>query len=248
MTHEPKPLAPVNPLGLDDIAQSLLEETPSSRIITPSNIPNPENYILLEGRRHNTYQYPNMLVSMERSHLNEIWNQATASLHNQREYMLTLRQFADLLHLLKTGNAYDGANKSLGKKKQENLLEEITAKRAPWRAEWLDHFYLKKGSDLYVKYHEMQPDGSCIRTEAPLEDCLMEDKQIDIFDWLARANSQGLPPKNVRSGALHYRYPRENAVAWFWAVADGADLNCDGGPRFSSAGLGVRAAKIRASF
>ena len=244
MTHEPKPLAPVNPQGLDDIAKSLLEETVAQRIIAPSNIQNPENYLLLEGRKHNTYQYPNMLVPIERSHLNETWNQITASLHNQGEYMLTVRQFADFLTLLRTGNACDGASKLIGKKKQEAILEDITAQRAPWRAEWLDHYYKKKGSDLYVRFHQIQQNGSLTQIEQPLEDCLMEDKQIDISDWLARANSQGLPPRNVKSGNLYFYHPRADAVARFRAGAGRVNLGCGRNPRYSFAGLGVRAAKL----
>jgi len=214
-----------------------MAQTQEQRVIA-----NLESYLLLEGRKHGIYQYPNTLVPMERSHLNENWNQATASLHQQREYMLTIRQFADLLHLLKTGHAYDGAGKHLGKKKQETILEEITAERSPWRSEWLDHFYLKKGSALYVKYHILQGDGSPKQVEEPLEDCLMEDKQIDIFDWLAGANSQGLPPKNVRSGKLNYWYPRADHVAGFRADAAGVSLVCNRDPQLSNAGLGVRAA------
>jgi len=213
-------------------------------IQTSPNLTHPENYILLAGRTHGSYTYPNLLVATKRTHLSEDWNQATTALHQQREYMLTPRQFVDFLTLLKTGTACDGSNTPLERNKQESILDDITSQRAPWRAEWLDHAYVKNGSNFYVKYHVLQADGSITQIEAPLEDCLMKDKQIDFDDWLARANTQGLPPKNVRSGNLHYWYPRVGAVARFFASADWTYLDCDRNPQCSNATLGVRAAKL----
>src|SRR3989344_2719244 len=65
MTHDPRPIAPMNPEGLDDIAKALLEAyTPKT--ITPADIPNPESYLILEGKQYGTYSYPDLLVSMHR--------------------------------------------------------------------------------------------------------------------------------------------------------------------------------------
>ncbi|MBI2673242.1 hypothetical protein HYX19_03210 [Candidatus Woesearchaeota archaeon] len=64
---------------------------------------------------------------------------------------------------------------------------------------------------------------------------------IDLGDWLERANSQGLPPKDVKSGSLYYLNPKNGAVARFFANSGWAGLY----PRYSDSGLGVRAARIK---
>ena len=76
----------------------------------------------------------------------------------------------------------------------------------------------------------------------------MSDKTpgIDLHDWLNRANTQGLPPGDVKHGKLYYWCPIPKRVAWFYADSGGAFINCNVDPRGSHASLGVRAAKIKA--
>ena len=69
MKYNPKPLVPVNPEGLDDIARSLLEdktEIPESNISPSTNTSKPENYIILPSKSHGSYSYPDMLVGIHR--------------------------------------------------------------------------------------------------------------------------------------------------------------------------------------
>jgi len=165
------------------------------------------------------------------------------SLNNQT---LTPRRFVDFLNELQSGilgkkAVLDASGNPIPINLLQQTFDEITEKRAPWRGEWLNQGYFKRGKDLYMLYYDTQ-NGELQRKENSLEDCLMEDKQIDIFNWLARANSQGLPPKNVNSGNLYYWYPRADNVAGFRADAGRVVLGCNWVPLGSNAGLGVRAA------
>ncbi len=69
MHNSLRPLLPVNPKGLDDIASALLESTPPEddvEIIPPASISNPERRIILPTRTHGPYSYPDLVVDMHR--------------------------------------------------------------------------------------------------------------------------------------------------------------------------------------
>ena len=105
-----RPLIPVNPEGLDAIAEELLAGTPSSENppLPAQGVSDPERDIILPGKTHGTYSYPDLLVGMERAHLGTNWGEAHAALHQEGAFMLTVRQYVDFLGLLKSGNVYNG--------------------------------------------------------------------------------------------------------------------------------------------
>mgnify|MGYP001610769040 CR=1 FL=1 len=197
--------------------------------------------ILLEGRSHNIYSYPDILVSQERQYQGKDWNEAQELLHKEQEFMLTPRQFIDLITLLKSGNAYDGTGTKLHQPQINTILDDLLMVRAPWRSEWLDaQFKIEKKSKT-ITYHTITPQGLQQVTE-PLEDGLMKDKipGIDLEDWLQRATPQGLPPKNVKEGSLYYWHPGNGTVAGFDAFSVRADFDCNWSPRGSYSAHGVR--------
>lgn len=165
------PIAPLPPSeGLEELARELLEGKPAgnAREIPPvTDITNPQDYILLKGRTHGRYSYPDLLVCKYKLGLSpkvetaaktlSLSVQNTAKETNGREYIgninwnqglslaltlggqvLPLREFADFLLMLKSGKASNGKGESIKKQELENLLSEITQVREPWRAEWLD--------------------------------------------------------------------------------------------------------------
>jgi len=77
--------------------QNLNTEQPTPTTPTPVNILNPEKYIILEGRTHGNYTYSDLLVSMEKSHLGETWNNCYEALQQEGQFMLTIRQFVDFI-------------------------------------------------------------------------------------------------------------------------------------------------------
>ena len=257
MTKDSRSLVPVSPDGLDEIAASLLEgnttkpsSTSASTILPAINITSPENYIILTGKAHGAYSYPDLLVPFDRSYNNHNWNQARDAVHNEGSLILTIRQYTDFLKLLKSGNAFNGRGTKLESGRINSLLDDILTVRNPWRAEWLDAKFSNKGTirkKLQITYNKIKPDGSLEEVTEPLQDCLMKDKTpgINLDYWLNNATVQGIPPKNQTDGTLYFWQPKDTAVAWFGADSDGVYLSCDWYPQFTNAGLGVRAAKIK---
>jgi hypothetical protein len=248
MISDPRPLFPRDPQGLDDVAKKLLTK-PTKEVIVPSaaSIENPEKYIILEGKTHGSYSYPDMVVAMEKSHHNNNQDVTHQLLQQEHSYMLTFRQGVDFFNLLRSGKAYDGRGQQVTPQRLQEVLDDIMKVQGSWRAERFDAMFSKQGRQLNIIYHIIQPDGSLQEVTEALDDCLMKDKKpgIDLQYWLQNATPQGLPPKNIPNGDLWYWHPRDGRVARFDAVSDGACLDCDGNPQYSGSGLGVRVAKIK---
>ncbi len=188
--------------------------------IPPQGI-NSGDYIFMP--QHNLY------VAKERTHFNEDWYKSHEALHSEGARMLTLREFADFLILLRSGND-----------EFQKIYKAITEARKPWRAEWLDaDFKVINNSDtLHINYNhrtinsKLKPQNS-----ESLESCLMEDCGVDLTSF----NRQGLPTR--KGNDFNYWFPRKGAVAGFFALSDGASLYCGRGPRNSYSVLGVRSAR-----
>ncbi|MDO8564194.1 MAG: hypothetical protein Q7R87_04245 [Nanoarchaeota archaeon] len=259
-----RPLIPVSPQGLDEIAESLLQKTPASPpsnagVSPPSparNVNNPGDYIILEGKVHDAYTYPDLLVAMNTRHQGTNWRDAHVALDKEGAFMLGIRQFVDFLTLLKSGNAYDGLGKKLSTARLKTIYEDIVAVRDPWRSEWLDADFKvlgKKfgtfGGKVAMHYEHKIVNGTLTpsRANEVLVGYCAKDKTpgISLDDWLARATYQGLPPADVKDGALYYWQPGkdDNSVAGFCADSGRAGLNCVRDPSLTVATLGVRAAR-----
>ncbi|MBI2507429.1 hypothetical protein HYV89_00575 [Candidatus Woesearchaeota archaeon] len=211
-------------------------------------IQNGNEYLILPGRKHGSYEYPDLLVSAKRSHNGEKWNQAHESLKQENSFMLTLRQYVDFLNLLKSGKAYDGNGKGIDKTRLDGILDDIATVRSPWRAEWLDAKFSSKGivkKSYSIAYHKITLNGDLEEVTEPLDDCLLSDKQINLEDWLRKATPHGLPAPDTSNGSLYYWPPANRKVARFWSYSGWAGLVCGRDPGGSDSSLGVRAAKIR---
>jgi len=195
------------------------------------------DYIFLP--RHNIY------VAKEKTHLGKDWNQAHEELHKERARMLTIREFVDFLLFLRSGNVQDGLGNIVTGPDVQSVYNEITEVRSPWRAEWIDAYFSQQpnASILNISYNHRIVNGKLQpqNTES-LEQHLTEDKVpgIDLVDWLSRANKQGLPPSDVKSGSLYYWHPKNGRVARFRADSGRAFLSCLGVPSYSDSSLGVR--------
>jgi len=242
MIYSPKPLIPVNPEGWDELASSLLiPSTAGGDRGRPPIAPHADKYMLLPEKHHGSYSYPDLLVETEITHLGSNWDQTHEALKQDNAYMLTIRQFADLLTILKSGRVYNGAGNLIDTSKVNAMLEDIITVRPPYRAEWLDAKFSKKKKKWYITYHYLA--GNSIEEE--LEDCLRKNRTpgINLDSWLASATRQGLPSPSTPSGSLYYLVPQDGTVARFYAGSGGASLGCDWGPRGSDSGLGVRRAR-----
>ena len=181
----------------------------------------------------------NLYVAKERSHLGEAWYDAHKALHQEKARMLTLREFADFLALLKTGNS-----------EFRRIYNDITEVRNPWRAEWLDADFKMVNDKLHINYNHRTIDGILKpQNSDPITDYLTSNKTpgISLDDWLSNPTSYGLPKADVKDGSMYYWAPMKNnnSVARFHADSDGSGLGCAGYPRNSDSSRGVRVARAK---
>lgn len=230
---------------------------------------NPNDEIILPGRAHGNYSYPDIIVPLHRLGLSQqvvrAGKQLTLSLENtaqeqdgtryigrltsgeasdlafKLDYELTIRQFADFLNELRKGIDGEKVYNGRGKPADRDRLRTAYNEITEVREPWrAEHFDAKFG-DKTITYHLIETDGTREVTE-PLSDALMEDRTpgIDLDSWLKTADEHGLPTSKTENGKLYYLYPRNGAVAWFNAGSDGAGLICDGVPDIRCGRLGVR--------
>lgn len=215
------------------------------------------NYIILPGTEHGSYGYPDLHVATERAHEGKNWQQAWEALYLDGAYMLNLRQFVDLLNLLRSGRkVYDGSGKKIDTAKVRAILDDILKDGYPPKAEHFDNEFNKRegnSSATYVTYHKIRSDRSIEEIMEPLQDCLMENRLISLDYWLRNATSQGFPPINCAEGNFFYASPRDKGVvlynftnvARFWVDSSGTSLLCDRYPSSSYLSLGVRAVRLK---
>ena len=175
-------------------------------------------------------------VAKQRTHLNEDWFQAHKSLASGGLRMPTIPEFIAYLKYLKE----DPTNQEF-----QEIYNEITQVREPWRAEWLDADFKLVNGVLNINYNHTIQNGKLIpRNSEPLDgNTLMENRTpgISLEDWLKFPTSQGFPRKDIVKGDLYYWAPMSdnNSVARFDAVSDGAYLNCGRDPSGRDSDLGV---------
>ncbi len=191
---------------------------------------NPTDYIHLPS--HNIY------VAKERTLQGKDWYKTQTAVHKQDARMLNLREFADFLLLLKSGNAEDGLGNKLLDLEITRIYNEIVEVRNPYRAEWLDAKFKDKNGVFHINYNHRFKGKKLVPLKSePLETCVMKNCEVELSSF----NKQGMPTKEGTD--FNCWFPRENRVARFNADADGAGLGCDRAPLYSGAGLGVRLAR-----
>jgi hypothetical protein len=170
MTDHYRPLIPVDPQGLDDVAAALLNNAPplveEGNPSPATRVDNPEHYLILPGRSHGTYSYPDFVVSRHRLSYGPAVEKAARELgitvqnsgteKDGHQYIgnvdwhtalklnlqlgnvtLTPRQFIDLKELLEEG--MEGKKKvydGKGKKVDERALTAIYKEIVERRDPW----------------------------------------------------------------------------------------------------------------
>ncbi len=218
---------------------------PSTRNVTLPFYPipaGPHHYVLLEGRTHGTYSYPDTLVAME-NWGGWDWFMTHEKLTEQGMHMLTIRQFVDFLNLIKSGNAFDGKRQRVSNSKLEALYGEITNSkitvkydeygivRHAGNTEWLDASFtvVDKLFDRFfgkmaMNYGHLMIDDKLTPqyNKEMLTGHLNRDTPFfSLDDWLARATYQGLPPSDIalNTAGHNVEYSRPHGknmgAAWF---------------------------------
>ena len=242
-----RPLMPVNPEGLDKIAQELLNEAPVNDLVQVGTNPpkNPKDYMILETVDSKDNKI-GLYVAKNKDFFNKNWYQAHEALAKESYQMLTIRQGIDLIKLLNSKKVYDGLKAKLNDAEIAQLLKEIIEVRTPWRAEWLDGKFVQKNDEWYL-LQEHKYDNS--KSGPKLEERIIAKNEIKVSPLMKNVkfnlndtDKYGLPTKE--GAELYYWCPVNGSVAWFGADSSGADLDCGGYPSYSDSGLGVRRAKL----
>ena len=221
--------------------------TPQSTPTPITNIDNPQDYILLSGRTHGTYSYPDLAIAIEKTHFGKDWHQTHRALNEENARMLTLRQATDFLKLLSSGEqVLDATGNPINQDRVIQIYKDITEVRSPWRSEWYDAYFKNEGNHLKIFYdHEIQGNKLIANRIENLESHLTEDKTpgIKLTNWLQNATNQGIPNPNTKSGDLYYWRPKSGSVARFGANSGWAILDCCRSPTGGGDSLGVRAVR-----
>lgn len=232
-----------------DTAQALerILATPSPPQEKPgqaaTHITNPQGYILIPGTTK--------LIAKQESYKGKTWEDTHYLLSEQglfmpspaifMPYVLAVQQAAQGRIVL-----YDGNHNPLQQSEAHDLWNYLSSTDRQRGTCWthLDAKFEETNNKwtLITDHRVVMNNGKkeLQGTTSPLEECLREDNLVTL-----QFNHQGLPTTSsptpvCRQGAnLYYYHPRNNAVARFFADADGAVLSCLGGPQYSYSRLGV---------
>ncbi len=245
-----KPLVPVNPEGLDEVARSLLEETPQAKA-QPSGIAikariNPSDYIRIPDTS---------IVIAKRQpqeYNNKKWDEAHFALGENGLFMPTpslfMKYFLGVLAAKQgSANLYDASGSQIAQSELDDLYTHLTKhKNGAWT--WLDAKFVKGNGafDLDIETdHRVIGSGNKKKLASrrkPLEASINEDCYVDL-DF----NAQGMPKRKsdtqdyAQGNNIYHWFPRENAVARFNANSGRAYLDCNRNPQYSFTALGVLA-------
>ena len=261
MNHEIKPLVPVNPEGLDEIAEALLNETPPEEdtCLADTNVQNNQDFW-----RIGSVQYRNgiYVVDLAKSLLDngntrtqDDWAKHYESAIGRNEFHTP--NYPLLYGLVKA--LYNARDKPAQK---NNVAETSSFLKDKSRAHWLMTLtrvrYQPQGNDVVIhnygtrdKYEEqvdfIGPDERIEGTAKPLacQRLLGTNDSVqninNLFNWLNgtdiyiwRVNKK---PKKV-----------DERVAGFGAGSVGAILNCNRNPSCAYSSLGVRFVRAQKNF
>lgn len=236
---------------------------------------NPDNKIILPGRQHGSYNYPDLNVSLHRLGLNtrvaragrqlglDLENTAqeqdktkyigninsieASNLAFKLSYELTIRQLADFLNELRKGIDGEKVYNARGKPANRDRLRIAYNEITKVRSPWRAEHLDAKFGDGTITYHLIETDRSTREVTEQLGDALMNDRLpgINLDSWLKTADEHGLPTIKTQNGKLYYLYPRKDAVARFRAGSGRAYLDCYWFPGYHDDSLGVRLVEPR---
>lgn len=217
--------------------------------------PNPEDYILLEGREGKD-GYPDLLVCKYRLEVDGVVRNAgrelnlnlknTAQELNGKGYVgninraqslklnlmlggktLNARTGKDFFKLLFSGKAFDGNRKRIPEAELSQIAEEIMGMRDPYRAESFEDYFTKEPSGLILNKNYVFKNGALTPEYShALISCLMKDQSPGI------SLDDWIKGKNITAQG----YPRKNVISGdLWYSYPQQDSTV----RFSSAPGGI---------
>jgi len=132
---------------------------------------------------------------------------------------------------------YDGLGNPLKQEEVKDIYRHLTENHiAAYENEqegvwtWLNAQFKKQGQDWIIKTIKgLDKKDNLVEDKNKLEDCIREDCYVDL-----KFNNQGLPTKKSKKQDysqgqnIYFWHPRDEAVAWFFALSGGSYLGCVG--------------------
>ena len=178
----------------------------------------------------------NLYVAKQRDHLGINWPDTHSALVSENLRMPTIPEFIAYLRYL---------NENKSNPEFLQIYNEITEKRDPWRANWLDADFKVINGILHINYNHILQNGKLIpkNSDSLDRDTLMQNKTpgVSLEELLRNPTSQGLPRQGIIDGELYYWAPMSDnkSVAGFGAGSGGAYLSCNRYPSDGDSSLGV---------
>ncbi|MBS3146086.1 hypothetical protein J4471_00120 [Candidatus Woesearchaeota archaeon] len=167
-----------------------------------------KNYIILEGKLHGTYSYPDILVPLSRTHYGNPFYQIHTMLQKEQSFLLTMRQYVDFLKILESRSVFYGDGSKVEYSTIEKLLVDIKEPKHVPRGEWLDAVLSRKKNEDYIIFHQFENKKLVEKTVElefkTLKDC--HNKRISYQEWIIKSNDQGLPEYDISPGSLGYSF------------------------------------------
>lgn len=192
-------------------------------------------YVLLPEKKHGDYEYPNMLVAMQLRRCLVSFADAQRAVQRLGAVLLTVRQYADLLRLVTSGEPiYNGMQQPLSPE-QEKILRDQILSPPQGRGELLDGYFFMNGGQMFLASHRLQHskphlDSSLVTGHYQRDDL---PASLSLHAWLSTATLQGLPGQNAETIhlpgdklPLYYWSPQDNAAMLFCAGSGGLTLSC----------------------
>jgi len=255
MNHQYRPLVPVNPKGLDDVALALLNEAPNDdeerdKPLQVAAAINKADYIVLPQHSLLIAKYePDEFKGFRWENKDNPKEGVHYKLRQKGLQMPTVLQlrthFNNVVESYKgTRKLVDGNGRQLPRNEIEDLYKHYTSihiNGGAWT--WLNARFVQGSgfNNLNLEsVRRVNTDGTFNVIATPLEACIWEACYVT-FDM----NAQGLPTRkssnqNYSAGEnLKFYYPRQDRVARFNASSGRTNLDCDGDPTEPYSSLGV---------
>ena len=224
-----------------------------------AGVDDPTHYIFLQGRDFGnlSYNYPHLLVHVTKIGQDISWQRTQTIL--APNHMLTMRQFADFMALLYSGNVLDSDGKPLSRMKIAEVQRDIFD-----GGEWLDAMFVQENNAPHYS-QKMHWDHKYLSQGVAWKEGLIEphlrgktqsrlssEANFDLLDWANNSTVQGLPPENVAKGTagfVSYKFAKldfEPRVAAFEGKTSTGEklLRCNYSSKAEFPDIGVRIVKV----
>lgn len=192
------------------------------------------SYLLLPGRTHGKYEYPDTLVSLERDIYTDVnWHKFQEKLHKKHTFALSLRQGLDFLLLLTSNEKiYDGKGNKIPDLRKASLLYELRTQNGTMQSEeQLDAYFDICGGALTLQTeHRFNRRGELESFYSEeVGTALRKDCRIE----LASCNRAGLPLKEGNDlGYVHPPGSPSSIAKFIVDRKEGLALHCTVDPHF----------------